>query len=49
MRCGFENHAALGGNTYPFGDLYFDIERTDDIVTKIWMGSALLYALLDLT
>jgi hypothetical protein len=37
------------GNTCPFGDLYFDIERRDDIVTKNWMGSALQHTLLDLT
>jgi hypothetical protein len=37
------------GNTCPFGDLYFDIERSDDIVTKNWMGSALQHTLLDLT
>ena len=37
------------GNTCPFSNLYFDIGRTDDIVSQNRRWSALIYALLDLT
>ena len=36
------------GNACPFSNLYFDIGRTDDIVSQNRRWSALLYALPDL-